>query len=100
MGSGVTGENYVQAFKDVAAADPDIKLYGPDGVAEEAFTEHEEGHSRPSVAARTKITVATLGSEGVQAAGQREGGEVLRRLRQRRTARPTPIPTRSTATRR
>ena len=32
--SGVTGENYVQVFKDVAAAKPDIKLYGPDGVAE------------------------------------------------------------------
>jgi len=60
MGSGVTGENYVQAFKDVAAADPDIKLYGPDGVAEEAFTSTKKGIPA-SVAARTKITVATLG---------------------------------------
>jgi branched-chain amino acid transport system substrate-binding protein len=38
VGSGVTGENYVQVFKDVAAANPTV-----------------------NVGARTKITVATLG---------------------------------------
>lgn len=61
VGSGVTGENYVQVFKDVAAANPRVKLYGPDGVAEEAFTNPKKGGIPASVAARTKITVATLG---------------------------------------
>ena len=63
VGSGVTGENYVQVFKDVAAANPDVKLYGPDGVAEEAFTNPAEGGIPANVGARTKITVATLGLE-------------------------------------
>ena len=63
VGSGVTGENYVQAFKDVAAANPDVKLYGPDGVAEEAFTNPAKGGIPADVGARTKITVATLGLE-------------------------------------
>ncbi len=63
VGSGVTGENYVQVFKDVAAANPDVKLYGPDGVAEEAFTNPAEGGIPAEVGARTKITVATLGLE-------------------------------------
>ncbi len=63
VGSGVTGENYVQVFKDVAAAAPDAKLYGPDGVAEEAFTNPKKGGIPADVGARTKITVATLGLE-------------------------------------
>jgi len=61
VGSGVTGENYVQVFKDVAAANPSVKLYGPDGVAEEAFTNPAKGGIPADVGARTKITVATLG---------------------------------------
>jgi branched-chain amino acid transport system substrate-binding protein len=61
VGSGVTGENYVQVFKDVAAANPTVKLYGPDGVAEEAFTNPAKGGIPANVGARTKITVATLG---------------------------------------
>jgi branched-chain amino acid transport system substrate-binding protein len=63
VGSGVTGENYVQVFKDVAAANPSAKLYGPDGVAEAAFTDPSEGGIPADVGARTKITVATLGLE-------------------------------------
>ncbi len=63
VGSGVTGENYVQVFKDVAAANPDVKLYGPDGVAEAAFTDPAEGGIPADVGTRTKITVATLGLE-------------------------------------
>ena len=63
VGSGVTGENYVQVFKDVAAANPTVKLYGPDGVAEAAFTDPAEGGIPADVGARTKITVATLGLE-------------------------------------
>ena len=59
----MTGENYVQVFKDVAAANPNVKLYGPDGVAEAAFTNPKKGGIPASLAARTKITVATLGLE-------------------------------------
>jgi branched-chain amino acid transport system substrate-binding protein len=60
VGSGVTGENYVQVFKDVAAACPNCKLYGPDGVAEAAFTDPKQGGIPADVGARTKVTVATL----------------------------------------
>ena len=59
--SGVTGENGVQVFKDVAAANKTAKLYGPDGVAEEAFTNPKKGGIPADVGARTKVTVATLG---------------------------------------
>jgi branched-chain amino acid transport system substrate-binding protein len=72
VGSGVTGENYVQVFKDVAAANPDVKLYGPDGVAEEAFTNPAEGGIPAEVGARTKITVATLGLEEFQKRGNEQ----------------------------
>jgi branched-chain amino acid transport system substrate-binding protein len=63
VGSGVTGENYVQVFKDVAAANKTAKLYGPDGVAEKSFTDPKKGGIPANVGARTKVTVATLGLE-------------------------------------
>ena len=63
VGSGVTGENYVQVFKDVAAANPAAKLYGPDGVAEAAFTDPKKKGIPANVGAKTKVTVATLGLE-------------------------------------
>jgi len=61
--AGVTGENGVQVYKDVASAAPDAKLYGPDGVTEEAFSNPTKGGVPASVGARTKTTVATLGAE-------------------------------------
>ena len=67
--SGVTGENGVQVFKDAAAACPKCKLYGPDGVAEEAFTNPQKGGIPANVGARTKVTVATLGVKDVPAPG-------------------------------
>jgi branched-chain amino acid transport system substrate-binding protein len=75
VGSGVTGENYVQVFKDVAAACPACKLYGPDGVAEAAFSDPAEGGIPADVGARTKVTVATLSpaefeKQGIQAASK------------------------------
>jgi len=69
VGSGVTGENYVQVFKDVAAACPNCKLYGPDGVAEAAFTDPKEGGIPANVAARTKVTVATLSPDEFEKQG-------------------------------
>jgi len=69
VGSGVTGENYVQVFKDVAVACPDCKLYGPDGVAEASFTDPKEGGIPAAVGARTKVTVATLSPEEFEKQG-------------------------------
>ncbi|MEA2130324.1 MAG: branched-chain amino acid transport system substrate-binding protein [Solirubrobacteraceae bacterium] len=66
--AGVTGENAVQVYKDVAAAAPNAKLYGPDGVAEEAFTNPKKGGIPASIAKRVKITVATLGVKDLPSA--------------------------------
>jgi branched-chain amino acid transport system substrate-binding protein len=56
--SGTTPNNAVQIFKDFEAAGVS-KLYGPDGVAEPTFT--QKGKGLPAkVAAKTKVTVATL----------------------------------------
>jgi branched-chain amino acid transport system substrate-binding protein len=67
--TGVTGENGVQVFKDVAAANGTAKLYGPDGVAEEAFFNPAKGGIPANIAARVKVTVATLGVKDLPAAG-------------------------------
>jgi branched-chain amino acid transport system substrate-binding protein len=67
---GVTGENGVQVYKDVAASNPTAKLYGPDGVAEEAFTNPKKGGIPAAVGARTKFTVATLGVDDLPEAGE------------------------------
>src|SRR3954463_8847394 len=75
VGSGVTGENYVQVFKDVAAANPTAKLYGPDGVAEEAFTDPKKGGIPAAVGARMKITVATLGLEEFKKKGIKQAAQ-------------------------
>jgi branched-chain amino acid transport system substrate-binding protein len=67
--AGVTGENGVQVYKDVAKAAPNAKLYGPDGVTEEAFSNPKKGGIPASVGARTKTTVATLGAKDLPGAG-------------------------------
>ena len=59
---GITQNNAVQLYKDVAAA-TDARLYGPDGVAEGTFFNPKEGGIPADVAARTTITVATLSKE-------------------------------------
>ncbi|MDX6682258.1 MAG: branched-chain amino acid transport system substrate-binding protein [Solirubrobacteraceae bacterium] len=59
--AGVTGENGVQVFKDVAAANKTVKLYGPDGVSEPAFADPKQGGIPAAVGKRVKTTVATLG---------------------------------------
>ena len=58
--SGITANGAVQLYKDVAAALPDAKLYGPDGVAESGFSDPAEGGIPADVASRVKVTVATL----------------------------------------
>jgi branched-chain amino acid transport system substrate-binding protein len=53
---GITQNKGVQLFTDVHAANPDMKLFGPDGVAESAFS----GKLSPSVQRVTYITNPTL----------------------------------------
>src|SRR3954451_8968937 len=57
--SGITANNAAQVFKDFAAALPQAKLYGPDGVADTTFASTKAGIPA-DVAARPKVTTATL----------------------------------------
>jgi branched-chain amino acid transport system substrate-binding protein len=69
--SGITANGAVQLYKDVAAALPDAKLYGPDGVAESGFADPKEGGIPANVAKRTKVTVATLSPDEYPPEGQK-----------------------------
>ncbi|MGH2803796.1 MAG: branched-chain amino acid ABC transporter substrate-binding protein [Thermoleophilaceae bacterium] len=68
--SGITANGAVQLYKDVAAALPDAKLYGPDGVAESGFADPAEGGIPANVASRVKVTVATLSPDQYPPEGQ------------------------------
>jgi branched-chain amino acid transport system substrate-binding protein len=68
--SGITANNAVQIYKDFAAALPDAKLYGPDGVAESGFADPKEGGIPADVAKRVKVTVATLSPDEYPPEGQ------------------------------
>jgi branched-chain amino acid transport system substrate-binding protein len=68
--SGITANNAVQLYKDFAAALPDAKLYGPDGVAEAGFVDPEEGGLPADVASRVTVTVATLSPDQYPEEGQ------------------------------
>jgi branched-chain amino acid transport system substrate-binding protein len=69
--SGITANGAVQLYKDVAAAVPDAKLYGPDGVAESGFSDPAEGGIPGDVASRVKVTVATLSPDEYPPDGQK-----------------------------
>jgi branched-chain amino acid transport system substrate-binding protein len=69
--SGITANGAVQLYKDVAAALPDAKLYGPDGVAESGFSDPAEGGIPEDVASRVKVTVATLSPDQYPPEGQK-----------------------------
>jgi branched-chain amino acid transport system substrate-binding protein len=69
--SGITANGAVQLYKDVEAAVPDAKLYGPDGVAESGFADPKEGGIPADVAAKTKLTVATLSPDQYPPEGQK-----------------------------
>jgi len=68
--AGITANNAVQLYKDFAAALPDAKLYGPDGVAESGFVDPKEGGIPANVASRMKVTVATLAPDQYPPQGQ------------------------------
>jgi branched-chain amino acid transport system substrate-binding protein len=69
--SGVTPNNAVQLYKDISAALPDAKLYGPDGVSNPEFYDPAEGGIPPEIQAKTKIFVATLDPEEYPPEGQK-----------------------------
>ena len=69
FGSIITDNNGVQLFTDIANGAKNIKLFGPDGVADEAFT-GKDGLS-PAIAKRTLITVATLDPENYPPEGKK-----------------------------
>jgi branched-chain amino acid transport system substrate-binding protein len=69
--AGVTPNGAVQLFKDVSAALPDAKLYGPDGVSNPEFFVAAEGGIPADVAAKVKVTVATLSPDQYPPDGQR-----------------------------
>jgi branched-chain amino acid transport system substrate-binding protein len=68
--SGITANGAVQIYKDFAAALPEAKLYGPDGVAESGFADPKEGGIPTSVGKRVKVSVATLNPESYPPEGQ------------------------------
>ena len=68
---GVTANNGVQLYKDIGAALPEAKLYGPDGVAEGAFFNPKEGGVPEEIGKRTTLTVATLDPKEYPAEGQK-----------------------------
>jgi branched-chain amino acid transport system substrate-binding protein len=67
--AGIVANNAVQVFKDFAAALPQAKLYGPDGVADPGFASPKEGLPA-DVAARTKVSIATLSPDQYPPEGQ------------------------------
>jgi branched-chain amino acid transport system substrate-binding protein len=69
--SGITANGAVQLYKDVSAALPDAKLYGPDGVAESGFADPKEGGIPADVQAKTQVTVATLAPDEYPPEGRR-----------------------------
>src|SRR4051794_11552556 len=58
--SGVTANGAVQLFKDVGAALPNAKLYGPDGVCESGFTNPKKKGIPTTLGKRFTCSVATL----------------------------------------
>jgi branched-chain amino acid transport system substrate-binding protein len=78
--SGVTANGAVQLFKDVGAAVPNAKLYGPDGVCESGFTNPKKKGIPTALGKRFTCSVATLdlkavpgGPQFVNAYAQRYG---------------------------
>ena len=69
--SGITGNNAAQLYKDFAAALPNAKLYGPDGVCESGFVDPSKGGIPADVASRFKCTSPTLPTSELPPEGQK-----------------------------
>jgi branched-chain amino acid transport system substrate-binding protein len=68
--TGITANNAVQIFKDVAAALPDAPLIGPEGVGETGFFDPADGGLPAEVAERVLITIPGLAPEEYPPAGK------------------------------
>jgi len=61
--AGITPNNAVQVFRDLAVGLPTAKLFGSDGVAESAFANPSEGGIPAITGKRMYVTAPTLGPE-------------------------------------
>ena len=68
--SGITANNAVQIFKDMAAALPGAPLLGPEGVGESGFFDPEDGGLPAEVASRVLITIPGVAPEQYPPAGK------------------------------
>ena len=67
---GITANNAVQIFKDMAVALPKAPLLGPEGVGETGFFDPDEGGLPPDVAKRTRVTIPGVAPEEYPPAGK------------------------------
>ncbi len=67
---GITANNAVQIFKDMAVALPDGALLGPEGVGETGFFDSTEGGLPPDVASRVLVTIPGVAPEEYPPAGE------------------------------
>jgi branched-chain amino acid transport system substrate-binding protein len=67
---GITANNAVQIFKDMAVALPDGALLGPEGVGETGFFDSSEGGLPPDVASRVLVTIPGVAPEEYPPAGK------------------------------
>ena len=58
--SGIVNNNAVQLTKDLAAAMPNAKILGPDGICTATYTDPKQGGIPAALASRVQCTVATL----------------------------------------
>ncbi|HEY6891724.1 MAG TPA: branched-chain amino acid ABC transporter substrate-binding protein [Solirubrobacter sp.] len=68
--SGITANNAVQIFKDIAVALPDAPLLGPEGVGESGFFDPKDGGLPADIAKRVLITIPGVAPEEYPPAGQ------------------------------
>jgi branched-chain amino acid transport system substrate-binding protein len=68
--AGITANNAVQIFKDIAAALPDAPLLGPEGVGESGFFDPKDGGLPADVAKRVLITIPGVAPEEYPPAGK------------------------------
>jgi branched-chain amino acid transport system substrate-binding protein len=68
--AGITANNAVQIFKDMAVALPDAPLLGPEGVGESGFFDPSDGGLPADVAKRVLITIPGVAPEEYPPAGK------------------------------
>ena len=68
--AGITANNAVQIFKDMAVALPDAPLLGPEGVGESGFFDPKDGGLPADVAKRVLVTIPGVAPEEYPPAGK------------------------------